>query len=236
VSAANGGDLIVSAESIAVIVAHPDDEVLAFGGTMARHAAEGSSVHVLIMATGLASRTPDGSVTNADIERLQVEALAANKLLGAKVVEFADFPDNRMDSVALLDVVKRTEQFLDKFRTTTVYTHHHGDMNIDHGIVARAVLTASRMLPGSRIRRIYAGEVLSSSEYTFPEWRFAPTSYVNIAAFVAQKCKAMEAYAGEIRAWPHPRSVEGIKALASLRGAEAGLEAAEALRVMREVW
>jgi LmbE family N-acetylglucosaminyl deacetylase len=222
-------------ENIAIVVAHPDDEVLAFGGVMGRHAARGDNVHLLIMATGLAARTGDNSVDAGSLEKLRVDARAAAKVLGVGNVTFGDFPDNRMDSVALLDVVKRIELFLDQAAATTLYTHHVGDMNIDHTVIARAALTACRPLPGAKIRRIYSGEVLSSSEYALPEHRFSPTTYVDIEAFLERKCAAMKCYRSEIRDAPHPRSVDSIVALARLRGSEAGLKAAEGLRLLREI-
>ncbi len=228
----------MSNDIIAVIAAHPDDEVLGFGGTIARHAEAGDAVHVLILATGLAARADDGASgdTSEDaIEELRARARDAATILDVGDIAFADFPDNRMDSVALLDVVKRVESFLDGSGATIVYGHHEGDLNIDHQIAARAVLTACRPLPGARVRRLFAGEVLSSSEYAAPADRFRPTTYVDISATLARKCDALRCYAGELRDWPHPRSVEAVEALARLRGSECGLEAAEAFALLREI-
>jgi LmbE family N-acetylglucosaminyl deacetylase len=225
----------MAGQNIAVIVAHPDDEVLAFGGIMCRHAERGDKVHLLILATGLASRTDNNTVSRNDLERLRDDARAAAKTLGVADVQFGEFPDNRMDTVPLLDVVKQVESFLAKSGATTVYTHHAGDLNVDHQVIARAVLTACRPLPNSAVLRLYAGEILSSSEYAAAEDRFHPTRYVDIGAYLERKCAAMQCYKNEIRAAPHPRSVEGIVVLAKLRGSEAGLAAAEGLRVLREV-
>jgi LmbE family N-acetylglucosaminyl deacetylase len=222
-------------ESVAVVVAHPDDEILAFGGVMAKHASRGDDVHLLIMATGLAARSDNNTVDANNLESLRRDARAAAAVLGVMKIEFADFPDNRMDSVALLDVVKRIEQFIGQAQAGTVYTHHEGDMNIDHTIIARAAVTACRPLPGALVRRIYSGEVLSSSEYAESVHRFVPNSYVDIDGYVELKCKAMQCYRSEIRSAPHPRSVEAIRALATLRGSESGLKAAEGLRLLREI-
>ncbi len=219
---------------IACVVAHPDDEVLAFGGALTRHAEAGHAVSVLFLATGLAARG-DGAPDAAALEDLRARARAAGAVLGVDRLEFEDFPDNRMDSVALLDVIKRVEAFLADTGAATVYTHHAGDLNIDHAVVARATLTACRPLPGATARRVYAGEVPSSSEWAAPGDRFQPTSYLDIADCLDRKCRALECYAGELRPWPHPRSVEGLTHLARLRGGEAGLEAAEAYRLLREI-
>ena len=232
----------MSNDVIAVIAAHPDDEVLGFGGAIARHAEEGEPVHVLILATGIGARAAgaagaeDGEDGNGDaIEELRARGRDAATILGVSDIGFADFPDNRMDSVPLLDVVKRVESFLDECRATIVYGHHSGDLNIDHQIAARAVLTACRPLPGARVRRLLAGEVLSSSEYAGPADRFQPTTYVDISATLSRKCDALRCYEGEIRDWPHPRSVEAVEALARLRGSECGREAAEAFALLREI-
>lgn len=225
----------MSKTAIAVIAAHPDDEVLGFGGTIRRHADAGDAVHVLILATGAAARSDDGAADESGIELLRSQARSAADILGIREIAFAKFPDNRMDTVPLLDVVKRVEAFLEECNAASVYTHHAGDLNIDHRVTARAVLTACRPLPGARVRRLYAGEVLSSSEYAAPEDRFQPNIYVDIAATLAKKCEALACYAGEVRDWPHPRSVEAVEALARLRGSECGHEAAESFVLVREI-
>ena len=221
--------------AITVIAAHPDDEVLGFGGTIRRHADAGDNVHVLILATGAAARTADGDTGESGIEALRAQARAAADVLGVSEIAFADFPDNRMDMVPLLDVAKRIEDFLAHCAATTVYTHHNGDLNVDHRVTAQAVLTACRPLPGARVQRICAGEVLSSSEYAAPGDRFRPNHYVGIEQTLARKCEALACYTGELRPWPHPRSVEAVEALARLRGSECGLHAAEAFNIYREV-
>ncbi len=222
-------------DKVAVIVAHPDDEVLAFGGTMCRHAELGHRVSVLILATGLAARTPDGRAAAHDLEALRQEARAAGKILGAQDMQFADFPDNRMDTVPLLDIIKSVSKFLEAADPAVIYTHHAGDLNIDHSLTARAVLTACRPVPGLRVKKIYSGEVLSSSEYSLAADRFVPNTYVGIAPYLDRKRKALQCYVTEIRAWPHPRSVEAIDAHARLRGSECGMEAAEGLFLLREL-
>jgi LmbE family N-acetylglucosaminyl deacetylase len=220
-------------QSVAVVVAHPDDEVLAFGGTIARHVAKGDSVHILILATGLASR---GGHDEEMFITLRAQAGKATAILGAKPPEFADFPDNRMDTVALLDVVQRIEAFFDVSMPDLILTHHAGDLNVDHRITAQAVLTAARPLPGCKPKRIYAGEVLSSSEYSVPADRFIPNTYVDITPWLEVKKQALACYRDEVRTWPHPRSPQAIEHQVRLRGSEVGLEAAEALCLIRAVF
>lgn len=218
---------------IAAIFAHPDDEVLACGGTLAAHADAGDEVRIFIMATGATSREGDQS---RYVAALRGQAERAAKVLGAKSVSFGDFPDNRMDSVALLDVVKAVEGFLATFPADVIYTHHAGDMNIDHQVIHRAVATACRPLPGLRPMEILTCEINSSTEWAVPPLPpFVPTDFVGIAASLDRKVAALKCYADEIRAWPHPRSAEGVRALARWRGSQCGMEAAEAFALMRRV-
>lgn len=221
------------ARKVAAIFAHPDDEILGCGGAMAWHAANEDEVRILLLATGLRSRGPTEDVA---IERLRGNARKAAAIVGAKVIEFADFPDNAMDSVPLLDVVKRIESFFANFSADTVYTHHDGDLNIDHYVVHRAVMAACRPLPNAMLREILACEVNSSTEWGLESQRlFWPTEFLDISHYVEQKVRALEQYAEEIRPWPHPRSSEGVRVLACWRGMQSGLGAAEAYRLLRRV-
>lgn len=225
----------MSGISVAVIVAHPDDEVLAFGGAICRHAEAGDAVHVQFLSTGIEARFDAGAPQSEAIDDLRVQARRAGELLGVASHEFCDFPDNRMDTVPLLDVVKRVNAFVVDKHPEIVYTHHIGDLNIDHAITARAVLTACRPVPDSNVRRIYAGEILSSSEYALSDDRFTPTTYIGIEPYIDRKREALQCYEDELRYWPHPRSIKAVAILARLRGSEVGLEAAEAFRLMREI-
>lgn len=220
--------------TVIAVVAHPDDEVLGVGGTLARHAAAGEAVHIVICATGLAARA---AATRAEIEALEDRARQAAAALGASPPRFLGFPDNAMDERPLLEVVQAIQRHLDEISPTTVYTHHASDLNIDHGIVARAVLTVCRPLPESRIESIYAFETPSSTEWaTGAGFRaFAPTRFVDVAAHLPAKIRALECYGEEIRTFPHPRSIDAVRALAAWRGATAGLTAAEAFTVLREI-
>lgn len=218
---------------VAAIFAHPDDEVLACGGVLAAHADLGDDVRIFIMATGATSREGDQS---RYVATLRGETERAAKVLGAAAVQFGEFPDNRMDSVALLDVVKAVEAFLAAFPADVIYTHHAGDMNVDHEIVHRAVATACRPLPGARPMDILTCETSSSTEWAPPPLPpFVPFEFVGIAATLERKVAALECYRSEIRDWPHPRSSEGVRALARWRGSQCGMEAAEAFAVMRRV-
>jgi N-acetylglucosamine malate deacetylase 1 len=216
-------------ETVLAVVAHPDDEVLGAGGTLARHAAKGDAVHIVFLADGVGARGED----KAAVERRVKAARLAASALGAREPEFLGLPDNRLDRLELLDIVQPIENAIRKIAPHTIYTHHAGDLNIDHVLCHRAVLTACRPLPGATVLRIYAMEVASSTEWSGDA--FTPTHFVDIADTLQAKRHALEAYAEEMRPFPHARSYEAVDALAIWRGASAGLRAAEAFVVVREI-
>lgn len=222
-----------------VLAAHPDDEVLGCGGTIARMADEGWKVHVLILAEGATSRADvrDRKAQSGPLSQLETAARHAATILGAATVQLETFADNRMDGVDLLDVVKRIEAEVERLQPSRVLTHHIGDVNIDHTIVHRATVAACRPLPGSSVRELLFFEVASSTE-----WRpahslapFEPNLFVDIGMSLERKLQALQAYASEMREFPHARSVRAVEALARWRGATAGREAAEAFEIGRRI-
>ncbi|OLP15649.1 GlcNAc-PI de-N-acetylase [Leptolyngbya sp. 'hensonii'] len=219
-------------QTVLVVAAHPDDEVLGCGGTIARHALAGDTVHLLILAEGATSRDllRDRSQRQSELSALATAAHRAAGILGATSVSLHDFPDNRMDSCDRLDVVKVIEQVAQQYAPTIVYTHHSGDVNIDHRCIHDAVVTAFRPLPGSLVSTLLFFEVASSTEWQPPGSApaFIPNWYVDISATLDLKLQALAAYTSEMRPWPHARSLEAIQALAQWRGATIGVSAAEA--------
>ena len=226
-------------KNVLVVAAHPDDEVLGCGGTIARHAMNGEKCYVLIMAEGITSRddTRNPDFRNNEIAELRKQAQHAAHILGISCVEFDSFPDNRMDSVDLLDVVKKIENTIEKYNPEIIYTHHFGDLNIDHQITAKAVETATRPIKGNSVKEIYAFETLSSTEWTFsnPAHHFKPNCFIDIEKTLLKKKEAFEIYCSEKRAFPHPRSSENLLNLARIRGAQMGLMAAEAFSLIRKI-
>ena len=221
-----------------IIAAHPDDEVLGCGGSMAKWSNNGHEVHVLIMAEGATSRDSNRNRENRkdDLSELEKSAKEASKVLGIKSIELMDYPDNRMDSVDLLDVVKIIESYIEKIKPDVVVTHHSGDLNIDHQIVNKAVMTACRPQPENTVKRILSFEVPSSTEWqsTTINNSFIPNWFEDISDTLNLKLKALEAYKSEMREWPHARSIKAIEHLAKWRGATVGFEAAEAFMLIRE--
>jgi LmbE family N-acetylglucosaminyl deacetylase len=224
---------------VLVLAAHPDDEVLGCGGAIARHAAAGDEVHVVVLGEGLTSRSPslEQGRKAGGADALAAAARKAGEILGVKSLQLHDLPDNRMDSLDRLDVVKKIEASVAQIAPQVVYTHWVGDLNIDHQIIHRAALTACRPLPGVSVRSILCFEVPSSTEWqaagTAPA--FAPNWFVDVSATLQTKLRALQAYAAEMRPWPHPRSSEAVTHLARWRGASIGVEAAEAFVLCRNL-
>lgn len=220
-------------KTVAAIFAHPDDEVLGCGATISRLAREGSKVYILILATGLSSR---GKVRPEDFERLRSQAVLCSEKLSASSIEFSSFPDNSMDSIPLLEIVKSVESFIQKVEPDIIFTHHNSDINVDHDITQRAVLTATRPLPGVKQREILACEVLSSTEFGNYGARFRPNCYYGVSEEdVTSAIAGLECYEGEVREAPHPRSADVMINQFRLRGSECGCMAAEAFEVLRSI-
>jgi len=219
---------------VLVIAAHPDDEILGCGGTLARHVMEGDEVNIVIVAEGATSRQDEG---RENVTALRQAASDAAVALGAQPPVFLGLLDNRLDSVDLLDIVQAIEEQARSIQPEIIYTHHGSDLNLDHHVVNRAAITAFRPLPGHTIRAIYAYETLSSTEWgtgsTGPAFR--PQHFVDITETLDTKMKALDCYQMEMRAFPHPRSNEAVTSLAKLRGSHAGVLAAEAFEVILEI-
>lgn len=226
---------------ILIVAAHPDDEILGAGATMAKHAAQGDIVHVVICATGAASRYSGGQSLNdkvsSEIDELKTCANLAAKALGTRAPIFLDFPDNQLDSITLLELIHKLEPIVNEVNPHIIYTHNGGDLNVDHEMVHRATVTSTRPLPGSNIEAIYTFETLSSTEWTSAQQQFpfVPNRFVDVSKHFDKKMAALKCYASEMRTFPHPRSYEAIEALAKLRGAVSGTEKAEAFGVFRQV-
>ncbi len=224
--------------TVLVIAAHPDDEVLGCGGTIARLVGEGHSVYVAILGEGITSRyTQREEASSQDILTLEACSHRVARFLGIKELFGYQLPDNRFDTVPLLDIAKILENLIGKIQPHVIYTHHIGDLNIDHAVTCRAVLTAARPLPSSLVKEILSFEVPSSTEWAFNQLMpaFCPNVFVDITATLSQKFAAMEIYESETRPFPHPRSTKALQALASLRGSAVGLEAAEAFQQIRSI-
>ena len=217
---------------VLVVAAHPDDEVLGLGGTLARHYAEGAEISILFMSDGVTGRdiTYDPQKRKSEIEERKVMAINASELIGCKHVEFLNLANLRMDQVAILDLTKEVEKRLDRDLPNIVYTHFISDTNIDHGITHKAVVAACRPVPERQVESLRFFEVASSTEYTVMQSGndFVPNLFVDITDYQQEKLELISCYQQEMRKAPHPRSNECIKSRDRYRGASVGFHYAEA--------
>lgn len=220
-------------KSVLVVVAHPDDETLGMGGTIARLCHGGDRVHVLFLANGVGSRGADA----AAVQRRRTAAREACRLLGGATTGFLDFPDNAFDSVSLLSIVQAIETVKNDIAPTLVCTHHGGDLNIDHRLACRAVLTAFRPQPDETCSEILSFEVNSATEWSHPSVgaAFAPDTYFDVSSYRTRILDAYRCYQEELRPDPHARSSRALEIALERRGREVGLDAAEAFMTLRRI-
>ncbi|MCG5501464.1 PIG-L deacetylase family protein [Ectothiorhodospira lacustris] len=222
-------------KNVLIIAAHPDDESIGAGGTLARWASEGVNVHTLFIADGVGSRHGK-SIEVTELKSRRRAAKMALDILGlTNKPTFFDFPDNKLDTIPLLKIVQSIEFMIQYIRPDTVLTHHAGDLNIDHRRVHQAVLTACRPQPGHPVRQLLFFEVASSTEWQTPGSgpTFMPNVFIDISDTMDRKRAALSAYEYELRPWPHARSIDAVEHLARWRGASVGVAAAEAFMLGR---
>jgi len=217
---------------ILVIVAHPDDEVLGVGGTILKHIHDGDEVDILILGDGETSRD-----SGTDIHKREEQARNASKVMGVKNIFLEKYLDNQFDTIPLLTIIKKIESVLEEVKPSIIYTHYYNDLNIDHCLVSRAVVTACRPNILSGIKKILVFETPSSTEWQIKDQShiFCPTEYNNIADFIDKKLDILKIYKDELADYPHPRSIEGIKILAQYRALESGFKYAEAFQLIRSL-
>jgi len=221
-------------ETVLIVVAHSDDESISMAGTIRKHVSKGDMVYVVSMTDGVGARNAvDG---DAVIERKK-SSIKASEVLGFVWGECYRFDDNAMDSYPLLEVVKAVEYVKMRYKPTIVYTHSGADLNVDHKVVANAVLTAFRPQPNHLCKEIRLFVVASSTDYGYPSITglFSPNLFINITDEWSAKAEALNAYSAEMREYPHSRSLQGIKNLANTRGNQVGYDLAEAFEVIRKL-
>ncbi len=217
---------------ILVITPHPDDEVLGCGGTIKKYSQQKNEVYLCIVTKAY---TPDW--TNDFIKNRKKEIAEANKVLGIKKSFFLDLPTARLDTISQKKLNNLISKCVNKIKPEVVYIPYYGDLNNDHRLIFKASMVAVRPKPGSVIRKVLCYEVLSETEWAGPflNSMFTPNVYIDISSTLKEKLKAMFCYKTELKDYPHPRSLKAINALVQKRGSEAGLEAAEAFMLIREI-
>lgn len=225
-------------QKILAVVAHPDDEIIGVGGTLCKHARTGDKVHVLILGDGKSSRSGVYKKLAKNIKQKSFqETDKALSCLGVKSFYREALPDNRFDRIDMLDIAKKVSSYVNKIKPSIVYTHHPGDLNVDHQRTSEAVTIACRPIENNSVQTIYHFETLSSTEmtgYTINRV-FLPNVFVNIGAEIQKKLEAMGCYKSELRQFPHPRSLEAIEANAKVWGAKVNLKYAEAFFCLRQI-
>ena len=223
--------------NILVIAAHPDDEMLGCGATIAK-LSKSNNVHIGILGEGITSRYPSAEeASKNDLESLKDQAKEASDFIGALSIDFAGFPDNRFDSVDLLELIKVVENWVQKYKPDAIYTHHSGDLNIDHELTLRAVLTATRPISESIVKDIYSFEIPSSTEWSFGTLKssFTPNVFVNVTDTIEKKLSALKIYKDEMRDFPHPRSLKFVELNSQKWGSVSGVKFAEAFELVRSI-
>jgi len=223
-------------KKILIVAAHPDDEVLGCFGTVAKLIQEGYEAYTLILGEGKTSRgdTRELEDKKDEIEYLNQEIKNANDMIGIKKVFIESFPDNRFDSVDLLDIIKVILKVKDEIKPDIIFTHYQNDLNIDHQITYQAVITATRPMESECVKEIYSFEVLSSTEWNYP-LSFSPDVFFDIEDTIDLKLQAMKKYDSELCKYPHPRSIKGLELNAELQGVKVGRKFVESFKSIRVI-
>jgi len=222
-------------KNILVVASHPDDEVLGCGGTLYNLKKKGAKISALFLSDGESSRKH--SKINKLIKDRKKQAVQAGKILGIKKMIFGNFPDNSMDTIPILKIIQFIEKQIKKIKPDTIFTHFESDLNVDHQITSKSVITACRPIKNLSVKSILFFEILSSSEWniSIKNKSFIPNYFVDIKKSLKFKLKALKCYKREMRKWPHPRSLEGVKLLSKTRGSSVGLSNAEAFILGRHI-
>lgn len=217
---------------VAVIGAHPDDELLGAGATLARHVRAGAKVHAVVVSDGARSRYPDEMKVT-----LEKDARRAAETIGLTSISLLGLPDQRLDTVPVIELTQLIETVLDDVGPQVVYTHFPDDVNTDHGLVARAAWTACRPYSRERLCRFAVFETPSSTEWAWPTdgTSLQPNLFVDVTDTLNVKIAAMECYETELRDYPHPRSSRALRERAAFWGSQVGCLAAEPFRILREL-
>ena len=218
-------------KNILIVAAHPDDEILGCGGTISKLQKD-NSIEVIFMTNGISSR----KVNNNQIKKRKTAYVNLFKFLSLPEPKNFGFPDNKMDTVPLLKIVKKIEKKINEFKPNIIITHYENCLNIDHRVTFEAVMTACRPLKDSCVKKILSFEIPSSTEWAlFKGKNFQPNYFIDISNHLGKKLEMIKFYKDELRPYPHSRSIKAIKSFASFRGVSVGVNYAEAFYLNRSI-
>ncbi len=226
-------------KKVLIFAAHPDDEVLGCGGTIAYHRKKGDTVGVCYLSEGVSSRF-DYTKKNdwkKDVQLRKDMAVQASSILDFQIIKFLDLPNLRMEDQSKLEIVKKITNVIEVFNPQIVYVNFPGDLNTDHQITFKTVFTALRPHSKNNVRVLRCYEVLSSTEWSanIDEPKFNPDTYVDVTNFIENKMEGINAYLDEMRPFPHPRSKEVIYSLMRFRGSQVGFKYSEAFVTVKNL-
>lgn len=217
---------------VLVFAPHADDEILGVGGTIAKYIDEGHEVYVCVITKGHPTMFPQ-----VVIDQLREETIGSHKFLGITETIFLEFPSVLLNEVPRYKLNKKIDEVINKVLPDIVFIPHFGDMHLDHYIVAQSVMVSVRPIKEHKVLEVYSYETLSETEWNVPHVSntFIPTTFIDISKYLDKKLKAMNFYATQLKDYPHPRSLEAIKALAKVRGSTVGVKYAEAFSLIRRL-
>lgn len=209
---------------ILIIAAHPDDEILGCGGSIAK-LKKNNEINTIFMTNGVSAR---GKHKNKEIIERKNSCLKLFKYLSLPNPTFFNFPDNQMDKIPLLKIIKKVEKKIRLIKPETILTHYSNCLNIDHKITFEAVITACRPINKLSVKKILSFEIPSSTDWALYDGKkFQPNYFIDISKHINEKIKLIKFYKNELRVYPHSRSLKSIKSLASIRGVSCGVKFAE---------
>lgn len=224
-------------KKVLVIAAHPDDEVLGTGGTIAKLVNDGATVDVLIVTDGSSAQYRDSDHLAEIIEAKKKETRNCADVLGVHDIYYGELPDMKLDTTPHIRINQVIEDVIDKVQPDAVFTHFWGDVNCDHQNVYKSTLVAVRPVMGQVVKELYCYRVPSSTEWTpnKADTMFMPNYFVDIEQYAEQKYKAIACYSTELREYPHPRSVQYLRENDKVVGLRVGLLAAEEFVLLRKL-